>query len=81
VQRVFLVEAALLSTAGGVLGLLVGWAGTAVLRGIYPDFPIEPPAWAVAAALAVSVSVGLVFGVLPARRAARLDPVVALARR
>ena len=81
VLRVFLVEAALLSTAGGLLGLLAGWAGTALLRGIYPDFPIEPPAWAVAAALAVSVTVGLVFGVLPARRAARLDPVVALARR
>ena len=81
VLRVFLVEAALLSTAGGVLGLLVGWCGTALLRTLYPGFPIEPPAWAVVAALVVSVSVGLVFGVLPARRAARLDPIVALARR
>ena len=74
-------EAAILSTAGGALGLLAGGAGTLVIRGLYPDFPLAPPAWAVAAALAVSVSVGLVFGVLPARRAARLDPVVALARR
>jgi putative ABC transport system permease protein len=81
VLRVFLVEAALLSTAGGILGLLAGWGGTAFLRALYPSFPIEPPAWAVVAAFAVSVSVGLVFGVLPARRAARLDPVVALARR
>ena len=81
VLGVFLVEAALLSTAGGILGLLTGWGGTALLRVVYPGFPIQPPAWAVAAALAVSVSVGLAVGVLPARRAARLDPIVALARR
>jgi putative ABC transport system permease protein len=81
VLRAFLVEAALLSTAGGVLGLLAGWGGTLLLRGLYPDFPVQPPAWAVAAALAVSVGVGLVAGVLPARRAARLEPIVALARR
>ncbi len=81
VLRAFLVEAALLSTAGGVLGLLAGWGGTLLLRGLYPDFPVQPPAWAVAAALVVSVGVGLVAGVLPARRAARLEPVVALARR
>ncbi|HMM34084.1 MAG TPA: ABC transporter permease [Thermoanaerobaculia bacterium] len=81
VLRLFLVEAAILSTAGGVLGLLAGGLGTLAIRALYPDFPVVPPAWAVAAALAVSVSVGLVFGVLPARRAARLDPVVALARR
>jgi len=81
VLRLFLVEAAILSSAGGALGLLAGWAGTLAIRALYPDFPVAPPAWAVAAALAVSVAVGLVFGVLPARRAARLDPVVALARR
>ena len=81
VLRAFLVEAALLSTAGGVLGLLAGWGGIAVLRVVFPGFPVAAPAWAVAAAIVVSVSVGLVFGVLPARRAARLDPVVALARR
>lgn len=81
VLRAFLVEAALLSTAGGMLGLLAGWGGTLVLRGLYPDFPVQPPVWAVVAALVVSVGVGLVAGVLPARRAARLEPVVALARR
>jgi putative ABC transport system permease protein len=81
VLRAFLVEAALLSMAGGTLGLLTGWAGILALRGLYPDFPVAAPVWAVLAAVAVSVSVGLVSGVLPARRAARLDPVVALARR
>jgi putative ABC transport system permease protein len=81
VLRAFLVEAALLSTAGGTLGLLTGWAGILALRGLFPDFPVAAPAWAVLAAVVVSVAVGLVSGVLPARRAARLDPVVALARR
>ena len=81
VLHAFLVEAALLSTAGGVLGLLAGWGGTLLLRGLYPDFPVQPPVWAVVAALVVSVTVGLVAGVLPARRAAQLEPIVALARR
>jgi putative ABC transport system permease protein len=49
--------------------------------GVYPELSASPPAWAVLSALAVSLSVGLVFGVLPARRATRLDPVAALARR
>ena len=81
VVAVFLVEAALLSTAGGVVGLAVAFAGTGLLRSLYPSFPAQPPSWAVGAALLVSISVGLAFGAAPARRAARLDPVVALARR
>jgi putative ABC transport system permease protein len=81
VVAVFLVEAALLSTSGGVLGLAVAFAGTGLLRGLFPGFPAQPPAWAVGAALLVSISVGLAFGAAPARRAARLDPIVALARR
>jgi putative ABC transport system permease protein len=74
----FLVEAALLSSAGGLLGVAVGVGGTRVVQALYPSFPMEPPPWAVPAAVFVSASVGLVFGALPARRAARLDPVAAL---
>jgi putative ABC transport system permease protein len=77
----FVVEAAILSTAGGLLGLGSGLGGARVLQAIYPRFPVHAPAWAVAAALAVSVAVGLLFGALPARRAARLEPVAALAAR
>jgi putative ABC transport system permease protein len=81
VVSVFLVEAAILSTFGGAAGLAAAYAGTVLLRRAYPAFPAAPPAWAVAAAVAVSIAVGLVFGAVPARRAARLDPILALARR
>ena len=80
IQRVFLVEAILLSLTGGLVGLLAGYAGAAVLGQAFPALPARPPLWAVAAALVVSFGAGIGFGVLPARRAARLDPVTALAR-
>ena len=81
VIAVFLVEAAVLSALGGAAGLVVAFAATRVFTAIYPSFPVEPPAWAILAAILVSISVGLAFGALPARRAARLDPVLALTRR
>lgn len=81
VLTVFLTEAALLSAAGGLLGLGVGWLAVEILVGIFPALPASPPLWAVGAALALSFGVGILFGWLPARRAARLDPVLALASR
>jgi putative ABC transport system permease protein len=81
ITLVFLIEASMISTAGGVLGLLVGVGAGRVLQGFFPDFPVRPPIWAVLAALFVSISVGILFGSLPARRASRLDPVEALMRR
>jgi putative ABC transport system permease protein len=81
IQKVFLVEAVLLSLAGGALGLAAGYAGAAALGQAFPSLPASPPTWAVVAALVVSFGAGIAFGVLPARRAARLDPVMALARR
>lgn len=81
VLTVFLTEAALLSTTGGLLGLATGWTAVRILVGVFPALPASPPTWAVVAALALSLGVGVIFGLLPARRAARLDPVAALAGR
>ncbi len=81
VLAAFLTEAVVLSSAGGLLGLLAGLGAIRAFVRIYPTFPASPPPWAVAAALGVSVLVGAVFGVVPARRATRLDPVAALTRR
>jgi putative ABC transport system permease protein len=80
IERVFLVEAVLLALAGGAFGLILGYIGAAALGQAYPELPAEPPWWAVAGAVAVSFGAGIAFGVLPARRAARLDPVAALSR-
>jgi putative ABC transport system permease protein len=77
----FLTEAVLLSVAGGLVGLGAGYLGVRVVVALYPDFPASPPLWAVGAAVLVALTVGVVFGVLPARRAARLDPIAALSRR
>ena len=81
VMTVFLTEAALLSAAGGLLGLAVGWTAVEILVQVFPALPASPPPWAIGAALALSFGVGVLFGWLPARRAARLDPVLALMSR
>jgi putative ABC transport system permease protein len=73
----FLVEAATLTTIGAVAGLAVGGALTLVIRHSTPIDAATPPL-AIAAALAAAAFAGVVFGMLPAIRAARLDPVAAL---
>lgn len=77
----FLSEAALLSLVGGLLGIALGMIAAEVLAQLYPTLPIAPPQWVIIAALVICLGSGMLFGVLPAKRAARLDPVTALARR
>lgn len=77
----FITEAILLSSLGGLLGLAAGWLAVRAAVQFYPTVPASPPQWAIASALAISVGVGTLFGVLPARRATQLDPVAALAGR
>ncbi|MEO7653095.1 MAG: ABC transporter permease [Bryobacteraceae bacterium] len=74
----FLAEAIALTAAGGVLGIVLAVATTFVVGALVPTLPSDVPLWALAAALGVSVSVGLFFGVWPATKAAALDPVDAL---
>jgi len=77
----FLAEAALLSLLGAALGLVIGQSGSWVIGYLYPALPMGTPLWAFLAAIGVALGTGLLFSLLPARRAAGLDPVQALARR
>ncbi len=79
--RLFLTEASLLSLSGALIGLAVGELGSWTIGLLYPALPVGAPAWAVVAALIIALASGLTFGVMPAKRAAELDPVEALARK
>ncbi len=81
IMALLVTEALLLSAIGGLLGLVLGFAGSWLTVQFYPDLTATPPPWAVAAALGTALGTGFVFSLLPARRAARLDPIQALARR
>lgn len=81
VRGLFLAEALLIALLGSVGGLLLGLAAGSALGWLYPVLPITPPLWAVAAALVTALTAALLFAWLPARRAARLDAALALARR
>jgi putative ABC transport system permease protein len=78
VLAIFLAEAVVLSALGGALGVLIGAGLAQLLRFALPDLPVQTPAAFVVAAVVGSMLIGLIAGVLPARRAARLDPVDAL---
>lgn len=73
----FLVEAATLTLVGGGIGVLLGLGAGQGLKGIL-GFQGGPPIWSAAMAVGVSIAIGLAFGLLPANRASRLDPIEAL---
>jgi putative ABC transport system permease protein len=73
----FVIEAVMLATCGGIIGILIGYAGAAILK-FATSLPAQVPPWAVALSICVSCGIGLVFGIYPASRASRLDPAVAL---
>ena len=80
IRNLFFAEAILLSTIGSVVGLILGEVGVLIIGNIYPTLPVAAPWWAIFAAVGTSLGTGILFSVWPARRAARLDPVIALAR-
>ena len=73
----FLVEASALTASGAGVGLLIGWLGATAVASLTP-LPAAIPLWAVGASLGMASVTGMLFGLLPAYRASRLDPVVAL---
>ena len=81
ILKLFLAESAFLSLVGATGGLALSAGGCLLIQRIFPAFPITVPLWSPAAAVSVALSCGLIFGVLPARKASRLDPVAALSRR
>ncbi|MDW8468069.1 MAG: ABC transporter permease [Burkholderiales bacterium] len=81
IRAAFLVEAALMAAAGGAVGLAIGRFGVWLAAEFFPAIPFGAPAWALVAAPVTALATALVFAAAPARRAARLDPVQALARR
>ncbi len=78
IYGLFLAESTLLAAAGGAAGLLLGLGGVAVLRLLFPALPVHLNTFYVLLAETLAVAIGLLAGVLPAHRAARLDPVEAL---
>jgi putative ABC transport system permease protein len=77
IRRQFFVEAVALSALGGLLGVAAGWALAAMVSSVSP-LPARVTLWSVGVALALGAGTGIVFGVYPATRAARLDPITAL---
>ncbi len=74
----FLLEAMTLTASGGLIGIAVGWLLSAAIRTFVADLPSRVPMWSVIAGFTVATSVGLFFGIWPAIKAARLDPIAAL---
>lgn len=81
IRLAFMTEAVLLALGGAALGLAAGKAGQLGIGAIYPNIPFSAPWWALASAPLTAIATAVIFAVVPARRAARLDPVRALSKR
>ena len=77
ILKQFLIEAVFLTTAGGFLGIIIGFAIAFLVRSATP-LPASVTLWSVILGLFVSISVGLFFGIFPAQKAARVDPIISL---
>jgi len=78
IRRQFLTEAVMITSLGGVLGILVGIVGSRIIRGLFENLPASVSLGWIAIGFAISVGVGLFFGIYPANRAATMDPILCL---
>ena len=76
----FLIEAVLVCLVGGVLGIALAWGGGTLAAALFDSLRLSFSTLSIIVAFLSSTGIGIVFGLLPARHAARLDPVVALSR-
>ena len=81
IMGVFLAESALLSIVGAAIGFLLAYGSMELLAGFFPKYSLALAPWSPFIASALALGTGIVFGVMPARRAALLEPAVALSRR
>ena len=77
IRRQFLVESVVLASLGGGCGVMLGWGAAILVANISP-LPAQVTLWSVVTALLLGAGAGVLFGVYPAARAARLDPINAL---
>jgi putative ABC transport system permease protein len=77
IRRQFLAEAVALAVCGGLLGVVAGW-GLATAVAAFSPLPASVSPWSVALALSLGAGIGVLFGVYPASRAAKLDPITAM---
>ena len=78
IRQLFVGESLLLISMGSIAGILFAFGLIFVFANLWPQFPLMPPLWAVPAAVGMAFITGLTFSIAPARRAAALDPVLAL---
>ena len=78
IVKQFLFEAMTLTFFGGILGIVLAVSASWILYLLVPSLPASVPMWAVITGVVVSISIGLIFGVWPARQASRLDPIECL---
>jgi len=81
IRNLFLMETLWLALAGAAVGITLGYLGSLGLRLAYPQLPAYPPVWASLAAIATAFVTGIAASLLPASKAAKLNPVLALSRR
>jgi len=81
VLSIFIREAIILSSFGGIIGIVFSFFSIAIFKNIYPNFPVRTPIWALLSAVILAFLVGILSGFFPALKASKIDPIQALSKR